>query len=272
MTSLLPDKAVIGMVHVQALPGAPFARYSLDEIAEQAAREAALLARTGFDAIIIENMHDRPYVHGKHGPEVAAAMTRVGLAVAASAQRERGGGVVLGVQVLSGGNREALAIALAIGAGFIRCENFVFAHVADEGLLPEAEAGSLLRYRNQIGAEHIQIFADVKKKHASHAITADVSIEEATEATEFFGADGLVVTGSATGKPCRIEDLLAVARSTDLPVLVGSGVTPDSCRELLEHADGVIVGSAIKEHGFWENAVDEARCRAMVAVVSAARK
>src|SRR6185436_20680227 len=128
----------------------------------------------GFDALMIENMHDRPYVQGAHGPETVAIMTRVGLAV-----REAAPGLPLGVQILSGGNREALAVALAVGGGFIRCENFVFAHVADEGLLERAEAGPLLRYRKSIGAEHIKVLADIRKKHASHAITADVTVEAA---------------------------------------------------------------------------------------------
>ncbi len=260
------------MVHVQALPGAPYARHSVAEIVDQAAAEARLLAAVGFDALIIENMHDRPYVHGKHGPEAAAVMTRVGLAVADAASEARGGvPMPLGVQILSGGNREALAVALAVGGSFIRCENFVFAHVADEGFLPEAEAGGLLRYRNQIGAEHIRIFADVKKKHASHAVTADVPIGEAAQAAEFFGADGLIVTGTATGKPCRLEDVVDTAKATPLPLLIGSGVTPHSCTELLEHADGLIVGSWIKQQGFWENPPDEGRCREIVATVRAAR-
>ncbi|HUF64778.1 MAG TPA: BtpA/SgcQ family protein [Gemmatimonadaceae bacterium] len=72
MESPLPARAIIGMVHVQALPGAPRARFTVDEIVEQAATEARLLADAGFDAIIVENMHDRPYVHGTHGQQGGA--------------------------------------------------------------------------------------------------------------------------------------------------------------------------------------------------------
>jgi membrane complex biogenesis BtpA family protein len=151
---------LIGMIHVQALPGAPGHKLALDEIVARAGAEARTLASAGFDALIIENMHDRPYIHGDRGPETVAAMTRIGLAV-----REVAPKLPLGIQVLSGGNREALAIALAVGGSFIRCENFVFAHIADEGLLAKAEAGPLLRYRRSIGAEKIQIFADIKKKN-----------------------------------------------------------------------------------------------------------
>jgi hypothetical protein len=254
------------MVHVQALPGSPRGTLKLEEIVSRAAAEARALAESGFDALIIENMHDRPYVHGEHGPETVAAMTRVALAV-----RESAPALPLGVQVLSGGNREAIAIALAAGGTFIRCENFVFAHVADEGLLAEAEAGPLLRYRRQIGADHIAVYADIKKKHASHAITADVPIGAAAEAAEFFGADGLIVTGTATGKPVRAEDLEAMVGATDLPVLVGSGATPEAAPALLKHADGLIVGSYIKRDGVWSNPLDPARCRAMVKAVRKAR-
>ena len=66
--------------------------------------------------------------------------------------------------------------------------------------MPEADAGPLLRYRREIGAEHIRIFADVKKKHSSHAITADVDIARAAQAAAFFGADAVIVTGPATGE------------------------------------------------------------------------
>jgi len=308
MTPHFSHKVLIGMIHVGALPGSPGSRAGVEELAAQAAAEAVLLAAAGFDALIIENMHDAPYVHASHGPEVTAAMTRAALAVRAAAAP----GLPLGVQVLSGGNREAIAVCLAAegafgkapgrkagarkdgtrkagarrasaakpaarAAGdrfptsFIRCENFVFSHVADEGLLVKAEAGELLRYRRNIGAGHIKVFCDIKKKHASHAITADVPIADAAEAAEFFGADAVIVTGTATGKPVDPDDLREVREATRLPVLVGSGVTPDSAPELLRFADALIVGSWFKHDGHWSNPPDPRRCRRLVAAFNAAR-
>lgn len=258
-------KALIGMVHVGALPGTPEGRLPIDRLADQAAREATILAKAGFDAVMIENMHDRPYVHQEHGPEVAAVMTRVATAVRAAV----GERMPLGVQVLSGGNREALAVALAAGLQFIRCENFVFSHVADEGLLARAEAGPLLRYRRLIGAEHVAVLCDIKKKHASHAITADVPLADAAAAAEFFGADGVIVTGTATGRPTSPQDVDQAVGATRLPVLVGSGVTPDSVGDLLPFADALIVGSWIKQRGRWEHPVDPKRAVAMVRAVDA---
>lgn len=251
---------LIGMVHVGALPGTPGSSRSVDELAQQARIEAEILEQAGFDAVILENMHDTPYVHGDElGPEITAAMTRV------VAEVRQAVTLPMGVQVLSGGNRQALAIAMAAGCSFIRCECFAYAHVADEGLLPRAEAGALLRYRRQIGAEHIAVLADIKKKHASHALTADLSIADIAVGSEFFGADGLIVTGAFTGAAAAADDLDAVSKASSLPVLVGSGVEPGQIEALASRSWGAIVGSWIKRGGRWTNPVDEGRAAELVA-------
>lgn len=251
---------LIGMVHLLPLPGSPGAEWSVDRLAAQAASEARVLAESGFGGIIVENMHDRPYVNAPHAPETIAAMT-----VCVKAVREAVPSLPLGVQVLSFGHREALAIAHACGAQFIRVENFVYAHVADEGLLPQGAAGELLRARKAMGAQGVKLFCDIKKKHASHAITGDLSIGDFAHGAEFFGADGLIVTGAFTGVPTDPGDIEAVRAASRLPVLVGSGVTPDQLARLTSLADALIVGSFIKQGGVWSNPVDPARCRELVA-------
>ncbi len=175
-------RALIGMLHVGALPGTPAACDALDRIVDRVMAEARVYRDAGFTALLVENLHDRPYLKGSVGPEITAAMTAVGREV------KRGVALPLGVQVLAGANREALAVALACGADFVRVEGYVFAHVADEGVI-ESSAAELLRYRRAIGAEHVLVFADVKKKHSAHALTADVSIAETARAAEFFLAD-----------------------------------------------------------------------------------
>ncbi len=247
--------AVIGMVHLGALPGTPRARGGVREIVAQAVAEAETLAGAGVDALLIENMHDRPYLRTEVGPEVVAAMTAAAVAVR---QRVK---LPCGVQVLAGANEAALAVALAGGFDFIRVEGFVFAHVADEGVI-ESCAGRLLRARRAWGAEHVRIFADIKKKHSAHAITADVGLAETAKAAEFFCADGVIVTGTATGEPVDVTELAAVAGATALPVLVGSGATREMVEALFPHASGLIVGSHFKVGGCWEGAVDAERVRA----------
>ncbi len=258
----LTRPALIGMIHVGALPGAPRSSRKVGELARAAVAEAAVLAGGGVDAILLENMHDVPYLNRQVGPEIVAAMTAI-----CSAVREAVS-LPIGVQVLAGANREALAVAHASGCQFVRCEGFVFAHIADEGLMPEADAGPLLRFRKMIGAEDVAIIADVKKKHSSHAVTADVNIAETAKAAVFFGADGVVVTGTATGEPTRVEDVAAVAEAIDQAIFIGSGVTPDNVISMAPYVDAFIVGSYLKREGRWENAPEPARVAAMVKAVS----
>ena len=246
-------KCIVGMIHVGALPGTPRHRPTIHAIAAQAVEEAELYAAEGVDALMIENMHDVPYLNGAVGAEIVAGMTVVGERIVTAVD------LPLGVQILAAANREALAVAHAIGAAFVRVENFAYAHVADEGLMPTADAGPLLRYRRKIGAEAVKIVADVKKKHSSHAVTADVSLAEAAETTGFFGADAIVVTGAATGKPTSPVDLAAVRSSVAIPVCVGSGTTPENLPDLWPHADAFIVGSYFKQDGLWSNPVDGRR-------------
>jgi len=259
------DRAIVGMIHVGALPGTPCSREDVGSLVRAAVAEAHVLTEGGVDAILLENMHDRPYLRQQVGPEIVAAMTAITAGVRNATS------VALGVQVLAGANREALAVALASGCSFIRAENFAYAHVADEGLMAEADAGNLLRYRKAMGAEKIAVFADVKKKHSSHAITADVELAEASRTTEFFGADALIITGVATGWPTAPSDVQEATEAVGVPVLVGSGVTPENLEALWPYTNAFIVGSCIKHDGDWRNAPDPQRIQKLVAAASRLR-
>lgn len=258
--------ALIGMLHLGALPGTPSARLELEEIIARAVTEARILAEAGFEGLIVENMGDRPYLLREVGPEIVAAMTAATCAVRAALPH-----LSLGVQVLAGANHAALAVAQAAGADFIRAEGFAYAAVADEGLLAEASAGPLLRYRKAIGAEHVAVLCDVQKKHAAHALTADLSLSELCRGAAFCGADGLIVTGSATGETTSPGDLRCAAEAVDLPLYVGSGVTPENVASYLPAAAGLIVGSALKRGGRWEAELDPERCAALVAAARSGR-
>ena len=249
-------RALIGMIHVQALPGTPHNQHSVDEICEQALDSARQLRDAGFHGLMIENMHDRPYLRREVGPEIVATMVAVGREV------RRAASLPLGVQILGGANRAALATALACDADFVRVESFVFSHVADEGLM-SSDAGELLRYRRSIGGEQVRIFADIKKKHAAHAITTDIGLVETAHAAEFFLADGVIVTGTVTGEAADPAQVEAVSQAVRIPTLVGSGITPENLADF-GHADAFIVGSVLKHGGLWSNPLDPRRLEIMI--------
>jgi uncharacterized protein len=105
----------------------------------------------------------------------------------------------------------------------------------------------------------VQVWADVKKKHASHALTADVGIGDTAAAAEFMRADAVIVTGSATGECPSEGDIAAVRGRCRLPLYLGSGITAENLERYYAGADGFIVGSAFKAEGRWSGAVDARR-------------
>ena len=251
--NLFPSrKPVIGMIHLGALPGTPACERSLADVEKLAVREATWLRDAGVHGLMIENMHDTPYLRGQVGPEIVAAMAIIGRAVKETAK------LPCGVQILAGANLEAMAVAHAAGLDFIRAEGYAFAHVADEGFI-QSSAAELLRFRRNIGADRVQVWTDVKKKHSSHAITADVDIGETAHAVEFMRGDAVIVTGLVTGDAPQAADVLAVKRKTQLPVILGSGVTAANLESFFPAADGFIVGSEFKRGGNWANTVDKKR-------------
>ncbi|MCK5474961.1 MAG: BtpA/SgcQ family protein [Candidatus Pacebacteria bacterium] len=260
------NKTIIGMIHVDALPGTPKSKDNVEAIIEKAKKEAEIYKKAGIDAVMLENMHDAPYLNKNVGPEIVSTMTAVCIEV-----KKILSDIPCGIQILAAANKEALAVAKVSELDFIRAEAFVFAHVADEGII-ESCAGELLRYRRQINAENILVLADIKKKHSAHSITSDVDIIETAHAVEFFIGDGVIVTGIATGCEANLEEVESVKKGVKIPVLVGSGVTYENVESYLKTADALIVGSYFKEEGCWENEVDYARVKKFMDKVNIIRK
>jgi len=264
MTSLFSSKPVIGVIHVGALPGTPRNHQSVAELVKSARDEAQVYREAAVDGIIIENMHDVPYLRGEVGPEIVAAMTAIAREVKSSAE------LPVGIQILAGANIQAMAVAHAAGLNFIRAEGYSYAHVADEGII-QSSAARLLRYRKMIGAENVQVWADIKKKHAAHSITADVSLGETAETVEFMAADCVIVTGSVTGKPPSIVDVREAKTHCSLPVVLGSGISETNIAEFYADADGFIIGTSFKEDGQWSRSVDGSRVSRFMRKVAALR-
>jgi membrane complex biogenesis BtpA family protein len=251
-------KPVIAVVHAGALPGTPAGGATLSELEKVVRSESASYRDGGVHGIILENMHDVPYLRGGVGPEITAAMT-----VLAQAMKDASG-LPCGIQILAGANKEAVAVAHAAGLDFVRAEGFAFALVADEGII-QSSAAELLRFRRHIGADGVQVWADVKKKHSSHAITADVSIGETAHAVEFMRADAVIVTGVSTGVQPAEQDIVEVRNHCKVPLYLGSGITTENLPGYFPIADGFIVGSTFKREGRWNQAVDRARVERFMA-------
>jgi len=259
------EKPVIGMVHLQPLPGSPgYTGRKMEPIIEKALDDARALVAGGVNGLIVENMWDLPYFVGSDiPPEEMTAHAVAARKVVEAVDTP------VGINVVHNGGVVTLAIAVAAGARFIRVCLLTGARVWDTGELDHGCAARLIRKRKELGAEHIKILADVDKKHS----VAFPGIDLAThiEWTEFYLADALIISGKMTGSPPDLEKLKLARQLAHRPILIGSGATADRIAEFLKYADGAIVGTYFKVDGIAENPVDVERVRKLTSVVSKLR-
>lgn len=190
----------------------------------------------------------------------------------------------MGIQMLAFADPIALEIALKYQLFYVRTESFLFDGVRPEGRNPnsgnQAKAYFMRQYFSQrLGQPNNfpRFYADIQKKHT--VFSAELQdIEHWLDCVEFEKLEGLIVTGKATGAPLAELDLRKVRLHVDalmsqigkrggyldLPILAGSGVSPQNMKMYRDHVNAIIVGSFIKKHGNWEYDLNVGRLKRLV--------
>jgi len=236
--------AVVGMIHLQALPGSPAWAGDIIAVEEFALADAQALSDSGMTALMVENYHDVPFFPNQVPAETVAAMTRVIMAIRSDFPQLK-----LGVNVLRNDVHSALAIAVATKSHFVRVNVHVGAMVTDQGPIV-GKASETIRKRRELGADRgagfVGIMADVRVKHASPLVERPLA-EEAQDLRLRGLADAIIVTGVATGSGANPAEVVKIREALpDCPILVGSGVTASTVADFFPAADGCIVGSSLK--------------------------
>jgi len=251
------ESPIIGVVHLPPLPGAPESDGDRTAIRDRAVTDAGALENGGVDGVIVENFGDAPFYPDEVPPHVVAEMTALTDAVGSAVD------VPVGVNVLRNDATAAVSVAATTGADFVRVNVHVGAAVTDQGVI-EGRAHETLRLRERIDAD-VAVCADVGVKHATPLADRDLAAA-ASDAVGRGLADALIVSGDRTGDRTPLDDVRRVSESIgdETPVLVGSGVTADAAPDVLDAADGAIVGTAFKTDGVTTNPVEERRVRELV--------
>ncbi|MBW4684373.1 MAG: BtpA/SgcQ family protein [Komarekiella atlantica HA4396-MV6] len=242
---------IIGVVHLLPLPTSPRWGGSLKAVIDRAEQEATALASGGVDGIIVENFFDAPFTKNQVDPAVVSAMTVV-------VQRIQNLVTLpVGLNILRNDAKSAMAIASCVRSQFIRVNVLTGVMATDQGLI-EGEAHQLLRYRRELGCD-VKILADVLVKHARPLSSPNLTVA-VKDTIERGLADGVILSGWATGNPPNLEDLeLACGAAGGTPVFIGSGANWENIDTLMQGADGVIVSSSLKRHGRIEQPIDPIR-------------
>lgn len=251
-----PQKPLIAMAHVPALPGTPLydAGAGIDGLVDAVKRDVAILVDAGFDAVMFCNENDRPYeLHA--GPEASAVMARV-------VTECRPDAIPYGVDFLWD-PRIALAAAVATGAAFIR-EVVTGVWESDMGLW-NTDAAATLRERRRLGADDLGIFMNVTPEFAS-PLGSRTAAQVARSTAVSSLPDAILVSGPMAGAGPDVATLRDVrdAVPDDVPVLLNTGARAETIASFLEIADGCIVGSSLKVDGHTWNPVDPDRARRFV--------
>lgn len=250
MSLSLPFPAIIGVLHLDALPGAPGYNGDFPAIRRRALEEARIYEEAGLSAVIVENFGDAPFFKDNVPAETIAGMSVITSDIVRELQ------IPVGVNILRNDACAAIAVASCAGAKFIRVNIHAHAALTDQGII-ESRAAQTLRYRKNLGAD-ISILADLRVKHAAPLANLPLG-QEIKDLEERGQADGLIVTGSGTGEsvdPGQITEVLEIARK---PVFIGSGVKAEDISRYKERCSGFIIGSAFKQDGQAGNPVDPAR-------------
>jgi membrane complex biogenesis BtpA family protein len=244
-------KPIIGVVHLLPLPTSARWGGSLKAVIDRAEQEATALASGGVDGLIVENFFDAPFTKNQVDPAVVSAMTVV-------VQRIQNLVTLpVGLNVLRNDGKSAMAIASCVKAQFIRVNVLTGVMATDQGLI-EGEAHELLRYRRELGSD-VKILADVLVKHARPLSSPNLTVA-VKDTIERGLADGVILSGWATGSPPNLEDLeLASGAAAGTPVFIGSGADWENVGTLMQAADGVIVSSSLKRHGQISQPIDPIR-------------
>lgn len=257
--SLFPmARPVIGMIALPPMPGYP-AFTSIDAVVEAALADLERLEAGGVDGALVGNDFDQPHTM-VGGAEIHAAMTRVTREVVARAK------IPIGVEVLLNDWRASLAVAAMTGARFIRIDFFVDRVMTKLGPFePEPEA--ILAYRQAIRAEHVQLYTDLQVKYTT-MIDGPKPLAQSAREAEAAGADAVIISGTETGIGPDVADLQA-AHASSLPVLIGSGLTPQNAPALLPFADGAIVGTSLRSGRHHSDRVVQSQVTQLVQAVRA---
>jgi uncharacterized protein len=255
------DKPVIGMIHLPALPGAPQNDKSMEELTQFAVIEATKLETAGLDGAIVENAGDAPFFRDKAPPVTTAAMAVI------VGEVKRRTSLKIGVNILRNCCLEALSVAFAGRADFIRCNVVIGAYVTDQGII-QGCAAELARMRASL-PRRIHVFGDVHVKHSYPLF--NVPIEDAArDLAERGGVDGVIVSGPRSSDAPSLETLKLVSEAVELPVIVGSGIDLHNVGDFYERSGGVILGEVdFKTGRVWGGASDEV---AYTRAVSTCRK
>jgi len=235
---------IIGMLHLQEFPKTKNFKI-IEEIKKRALDDLLSLQSGGVDAVIIENEFECPI--SPYGEFLTEKQKEIMFDIVDFLKPYIK--VHLGFCVLLNDYKTALLLAKKFKGSFIRLDTFVdnIERISD-GIKIFPDAAAIIKFKKDIGAEKVEIWADIHVKHAK--LLDKKTIEQSAKEAVLCGADKLIITGTWTGKPPKIKDISKIKKTCpNTPVMIGSGINGKNICKYRNLVDEYIIGSAFKING-----------------------
>lgn len=252
-------KAVIGMVHLGALPGTPFYEEgSFEQVLETAVANAVALDQGGATGCLVQTV-DRVYsTADESDPARVAAMALIVREIAAATGEE----FQIGVQIMRNAIKASLAVAKVSGGSFLRCGVLVGATITGDGIV-EGNPLEVQRYRRSLDATEIKLIAEIDSMHFKWM--GGKPVAEVALAARYAGADAVSLCHADEETALRmIEEVRA--KVPGMPVFLAGYTNHSNAGRMLAAADGAFVGTCL-ERGGWGGTIDVDRVRAYMSAV-----
>ena len=255
-------KPIIGLLHLEALPGDPFYKGSMKEVIECARKDLDALQKGGVDGILITNEMSLPYQ--KHISTVTvASMARVIGALEAELSLPFGAEAIYDPEA-------TIELCAAVDADFSRCV-FTGAYAGDLGII-DHDVSRSLRLRRYLERQDLRLFFFVNSE--GEVLLNDRGTEEIVKTMMFnCRPDALVAAGSMAGvsPDGTLLETTAKAAGGRLPVFCGTGCREDTIENIFKTADGAFVGTTFKKNTALGERIELERVRSFMGAARAAR-
>lgn len=245
--TLLIPKQLIAVVGVKTKP-----LYELEDIINEAIKEAKTLYDTGIRNIMIQNVKDVPF-NDSSDIQTIASMTAICKAIRDNVPTD----CILGLSMLKDNGKALVTVASAAQMDYIRPKCYIGAVVAHDGI-HEGIINDVLNTKQELKWNG-EIIPDIFDRSTSRL--SDTSLIEAVgQATSFGLCNAINIAGKNFEESIAMVDEIK-KKYPNLYVNLGGGANLNNLEEIYKHFDGVFVSSCLRKTGNMTGSLDKAKLK-----------
>jgi uncharacterized protein len=239
-------KPVLGRISLLPLPGSSAWRPNMDlqRLISRVEQEAAAFTSGGVDGILVENTFDHPWPVGRMDAMGIPVLTMLADRIKTQT------GLPIGISVLANDPETALAVAVTVGAAFVRVPLLTGAKLTEGGFI-EGRIRQVQAMRNAWDrTQGVKLFVDVSLQHISVGGRNMSGVEHLVRLRQEVEASGLADAILVSDEDLGPEELQDFVQSCGLPVIVFSSRGADA-EAYFKYSGGLVLGEYVrKDAGF----------------------